>query len=68
MKLECEYEEALSKENCGSDSENIIDEELRKLQFDSVNDRDSRLGVNSTLNTQNTEVGEQIASKLPSLS
>ena len=64
MKLECEYEEALAKEDCGSDNENIIDEELSKLSFDSVNDRESRLGVNSALNTQNTEGGEQIASKL----
>ena len=63
MELEFEYEEALAKEDCGPDNENIIDEELRKLPFDSVNDRVSRLGVNSTLNTQNTEDGEQIASK-----
>ena len=54
----------MRKKICGSDNENIIDEELRKLPFDSVNDRVSHLGVNSTLNTQNTEVGEQIASKL----
>ena len=33
MKLEFEYEEALAKEDCGSDNENIIDEELRKLPF-----------------------------------
>ena len=26
MRLECEYEEALAKEDCGSDNENIIDE------------------------------------------
>ena len=64
MKLECEYEEALAKEDCGSANENVVDEELRKLPFDSVNDRVSRLGVNSTLNTQNTEVAEQIASRL----
>ena len=49
MKLDCQYEEALAIEDCGSENENIIDEELRKLPFDSVNDRVFRLGVNSTL-------------------
>ena len=64
LKLECEYEGALSKEDFGSDNENIIDEELRKLPLDSVNDRVFRLGVDSAPNAQITEDGEQIASKL----
>ena len=64
MKLDCQYEEALAIEDCGSENENIIDKERRKLPFDSVNDRIFRLGVNSTLNTQNTVVGKQIASML----
>ena len=39
LKIECEYEEALAKDDCVSDNEIIIYEEVRKLLFHSVNGR-----------------------------
>ena len=63
-KLEYEFEDARAKDDFVSNNADIIDEELSELPVDSVDDRVSRLGTNSTPVVQNAEADEQLASKV----